>query len=141
MKDNKIINLIEPSKKSPKESTKRKICIYEKLTRLPKNGDFKVKKKSCGFCNNTNHTANTCPKKNNIGQVLVGDVLVDLLQDACPFKVIEYYQCSNMFTDSLDFSKVQHLKWRQLLPTTSPCVNQRPDIDNLLLIITCFEKC
>ena len=45
MKDNKIINLIEPSKKSPKESTKRKICIYEKLTRLPKNGDFKVKQK------------------------------------------------------------------------------------------------
>ena len=76
----------------------------------------------------------------NIGQVLVGDVLVDLLQDTCPFKVIEYYQCSNMFTDSLDFSKVQHLKWRQLLPTTSPCVNQRPDIDNLLIMVTCFEK-
>ena len=46
MKDNKIINLIEPSKKSPKESTKRKICIYEKLTRLPKNGDFNVKQKN-----------------------------------------------------------------------------------------------
>ena len=45
-----------------------------------------------------------------------------------------------MFTDSLDFSKVQHLKWRQLLPTTSPCVNQRPDIDNLLIMVTCFEK-
>ena len=45
IKDNKITNLIEPSKKSPNESTKRKMCIYEKLTRLPKNGDFKVKQK------------------------------------------------------------------------------------------------
>ena len=45
MKDNKITNLIEPSKKSPKESTKRKMCVYEKITRFPKNGDFKVKQK------------------------------------------------------------------------------------------------
>ena len=29
MKDNKINNLIEPSKKSPKESTKRKMCLRE----------------------------------------------------------------------------------------------------------------
>ena len=29
MKDNKITNLIEPSKRSPQESTKRKMCIYE----------------------------------------------------------------------------------------------------------------
>ena len=44
MKDNKIINLIESSKKTPKESTKQKMCLYEKLTGLPKNNDFKVKK-------------------------------------------------------------------------------------------------
>ena len=29
MKDNKITDLIEPSKKSPKESTKRKMCLRE----------------------------------------------------------------------------------------------------------------
>ena len=45
MKDNKIANLIEPSQKSPKESTKRQMCVYEQITRSPKNGDFKVKKK------------------------------------------------------------------------------------------------
>ena len=70
----------------------------------------KLKKKSCGFCNNTNHTASTCPTPFNIGQILDGDVLVDLLQDACLFKVIKFHQCSNVYTDSLDFSKVQHLK-------------------------------
>ena len=63
MKDNEITNFIEPSKKSPKESNKRKMYVYEKITRLPKNGDFKVKKKikSCGFCNNIHHTASICP--------------------------------------------------------------------------------
>ena len=50
-------------------------------------------------------------------------------------------QCSNVFTDYLDLSKVQNLKCHQILSKTTPCVNQRPDIDNLLLIITCFEKC
>ena len=65
--------------------------VYEKLARLPKNGDFKVKKinKSCGLCNNTNHTASTCPTKFRIGQILDGNVLVDLLQDTCLFKVVE----------------------------------------------------
>ena len=32
MKENEITNLIEPSKKSPKESNKRKMCVYEKIT-------------------------------------------------------------------------------------------------------------
>ena len=75
MKDNKITNLIEPFKKSLKEST----------TRVPKNCDFKVKQKnkSCGLCNNTNHTTSTCV---TIGQIIDGDVLVDLLQDTCPSK-------------------------------------------------------
>ena len=43
MKDNEIANLIEPFKKISKESNKRKMCVYEKITRSPKNSDFKVK--------------------------------------------------------------------------------------------------
>ena len=62
--------------------------------------------KSCRVCNNTNHTVSTCPTKFNIGQILDGDVLVELLQYTCPFKVVESHQCSNVFIDSLDFSKV-----------------------------------
>ena len=54
--------------------------------------------------------------------------------------MVESHQCSNVFTDSLDFSKVQHLKCHQLLSKTTPCVNQRPDIDNLLVMVICFEK-
>ena len=113
MKDNEITNLIEPSKKSPKESNKRKMCVYKKITRPPKNCELKVKKKikSYGFCNNIHQTASTCPIKFNIGQTIDGDVLVELLQDTCPFKVIRCHKCSNVYTDSLAFSKVQHLKY------------------------------
>ena len=50
------------------------------------------------------------------------------------------HQCSNMYTDTLDFSKVQQLKCHQLLSKKTPCVNQRSDIDNLLVMVTCFEK-
>ena len=54
--------------------------------------------------------------------------------------MIASHQCSNVFTDSLDFPKVQHFKCHQLLSKTTPCVNQRPDINNLLVMVTCFEK-
>ena len=37
MKDNKITNLIEISKKSPKESTKRKIVCFRENTQISKN--------------------------------------------------------------------------------------------------------
>ena len=43
------------------------------------------------------------------------DVLVELLQYTRPFKVIGSHQCSNVYTDSLDFFKVQYLKCHQLL--------------------------
>ena len=92
------------------------------------------------ICNNIHHTTSTCPTKFSIGQIIDGDVLVELLQDTYPFKVIGSHQCSNVYTDSLDFSKVQHLKCHQLLSKLNPCMNQRPYIDNLLVIVTCFEK-
>ena len=143
MKDNKITNLIEPSKKSPKESNKRKMSVYEKITRSPKISDYKVKRKKLNyvfFFNNIHHTTTTCPAKFSIVQIIDGDVLVDVLQYTCPFKVIGSHRCSNVYTDSLDFSKVQHLKYYQLLSKTTPCVNQRPDIDNLLVMVICSEK-
>ena len=142
MKDNEITNFIEPSKKSPKESNKRKMCVYKKNNKIAKKQWFQSEKKikSCGFCNNIHHTASTCSTKFSIGQIIDGDLLVELLQDTCPFKVIRSHQCSNVYIDSLDFSKVQHLKCHQLLSKTTPFVNQRPDIDNLLVMVTCFEK-
>ena len=63
-----------------------------------------------------------------------------MLQDTCPFKVVESHQCSNIYTDSLDFPKVQHLKCHQVLSKTTPCVNQRLDIDNLFVMVTWFDK-
>ena len=64
MTDNEITNLIEPSKKSPKEYNKRKMCVYEKNNKIAKKQWFQSetkKIKSCGFCNNIHHTASTCP--------------------------------------------------------------------------------
>ena len=54
--------------------------------------------------------------------------------------MIEFHQCTNLFTYFLDFSKVQHLKCHQLLSKTTPCVNERSDINNLLVMVTYFEK-
>ena len=122
MKDKNIINLTEPFKITHKESNKRKKSIYEQNTRFPKNKIVHIKPKkvkSCGFCNTTNHTANKCPTTSNIGQIIDGDVIVELLQDTCPFKVIESDQYANIFCESLDFTKNQHLKCHQLLSKNS----------------------
>ena len=97
-------------------------------------------KKSHGFCNTANYTANTCFTRSNIGQVIYGDLLVAFLQETCPFKVIESDICDNVFCEPLDFVRVQHLKCHQLLLKSIPCMNQRADIDNLLINVTCFAK-
>ena len=103
--------------------------------------NIKIKKqKSCGFCNTTNHTANKCPTSHNIGQIIDGDLLADFLQDTFPYKVIELDLCANVFCESMNVNKVQHLKCHQLLSKTLPCINQRPDIDNLLVKVTCYAK-
>ena len=66
--------------------------------------------KSCGICNTTNHIANKCHTRSNIGQIIDEDVLVELLQDTFPFQVIEFDQCANVFCESLDFTRIQYLK-------------------------------
>ena len=54
--------------------------------------------------------------------------------------MIGSHQCSSVYTDSLDFSKVHHLKCHQLRSKTNPRMNQRLDIDSLLVVVTCFKK-
>ena len=118
MKDNKITNLIEPSKRSPKESNKRKKSIYEINTRhtVSKMNNLPLKKqKSCGFCNTANHTITSCPTKCGIWTIIDGDLLVEYLQNTCAFKVIESELCANVFCEPLNCNKVQHLKCHQLL--------------------------
>ena len=44
MKDNKINNLIEPSKNLRKNLQSEKCVFTKRITRFSKNGDFKVKK-------------------------------------------------------------------------------------------------
>ena len=100
MKDNKVTNFIEPSKRSPKESNKRKKSIYEISTRhtVNKMNNLPIKKqKSCGFCNTANHTITSCPTKCGIGSIIDGDVLVEYLQNICAFKVIDSDLCANVF--------------------------------------------
>lgn len=69
------------------------------------------------------------PTRINISQIIDGGILVELLQEICSFKVIESDQCANIFCDSLDFRRIQHLKYHQLLSKTIPYTNK-----NLMLI-------
>ena len=143
MKDNQVINFIEPSKRSPKESNKRKKSIYEISTRCTAkklNNCQSKNKQSCGFCNIPNHTITSCPTKCGIGSIIDGDVLVEYLQNICTFKVIDSDLCENVFYEPLNCCKVQHLKCHQLLSKIIPCINQRPDDGNLLVKVTCYEK-
>ena len=57
----------------------------------------------------TNHTANTCPTRTNIGWIIDGDDLVELLQDSRPFKVIESDQCANVFFVNLLISQESNI--------------------------------
>ena len=96
--------------------------------------------KSYGFCNTTNHTANKCPTISNIGQIIDRDVLVEILQYTCPFKVIECDQCTNVFRKSLDFTRIQHLKWHEFQSIIIPCMNKRPDVDNLFIKVIFYTR-
>ena len=99
-----------------------------------------LKKKSYGNCNTINHTTNKYHTSRNIGKIIDGDLLAEFLEDTCPFKVVESDICANVFCESLDFTKVQYLKCHQLLSKTIPGINQRPDIHNLLVNVSCYAK-
>ena len=66
---------------------------------------IKIPKKSSDFCSFVDHTASSCATKKNIGKFIDGNKLVVLLQNTCPFEVIESDQYGNMFCVSLDISK------------------------------------
>ena len=53
-----------------------------------------------------------------------GDVLVELLEDTCPCKIIESDQCYNIFCKSLNFTRIQQLKCHQLLPKNNSMYKQ-----------------
>ena len=69
--------------------------------------------------------------------IIDGYLLVDLLQNTCLFKTIESDQCANAFYESLDFIRIHHLKCHQLFTKNIQCMNKRPDVDNLLVKVTC----
>ena len=55
----------------------------------------------------TNYTANTCITRSNIGMIIDGDDLVELLQDTRPFKMIETEQRGDIFYDYFNSLKIQ----------------------------------
>ena len=105
-----------------------------------KSSIFKKKQKSCGNCNTINHTTNKYHTSRNIEKIIDGDLLAEFLQDTCPFIVIESDIYANVFCESLDLTKVQQLKYHQLLSNIIPYINQRQNIDNLLVKVTCCAK-
>ena len=105
------------------------MCTNKKITTCQANNvDVKnILKKNCDFCNMTNQIANTCPTRTNLGSVIGGDDLVELLQDSCPFKFVEYEQWGNIFCENLDSSRIQYLKCRQLLSKTIQCTIKKTE--------------
>ena len=114
LKDKNTIMLNEPSKIINKDSNKKKKVITRNIKRCSGNSlILKILKKSCDFCNIPDNTASSGTTKRNIGIIIDGDDLVELLQDTCPFKVITSKQCRNVFCDNFGTSKIRHVKCQQ----------------------------
>ena len=74
----------------------------------------------------------------NIGKLIKGDELIVLLKDKCSFRPIKNDEVSNIYRSIIDWPKIKHLRCQQLLCSTKPCPNKRPDIDNLIVIFTFY---
>ena len=46
-----------------------------------------------------------------------------------------------IFSESLNFTRIQYLKYHQLLSKTIQYMTKRPGNDNLIVKVTCYAKC
>ena len=74
----------------------------------------------------------------NIVLIIDREELIKLLQHTCLFKVIDLNQCGNYFGENHNASKIQHIKYQQLISKTIPCTNKRSGLDNLWVKVTYY---
>ena len=49
-------------------------------------------------------------------------------------------EVSNIYRSIIDWPKIKHLRCQQLLCSTRPCPNKRPDINNLIVKVTYYDN-
>lgn len=62
------------------------------------------------------------------------------MKDKDTFKPIENNEVSNIFRSVIDWPKIKHLRCQQLLCSTKPYHNKVPDIYNLIVKVTFYDK-
>ena len=65
---------------------------------------------------------------------------MDYLSNVYSFKLIETDQCSNVLCDKIEWTRPQHMWCQQLLYSTILCNDKRPDVNNLIIKVTCYNK-
>ena len=76
-----------------------------------------------------------------IGTEISGDNLIEYLQKKCPVKITESDQSCNAYCSNIDTkAKIKHMRCQQLLCSSSTRSNIRPDVDNLIVTISCYDK-
>ena len=64
--------------------------------------------------------------------------MIVLLKDECSFRPIKNNEVSNIYRSVVDWPKIKHLRYQQLLCSSKPCPNKRPEIDNLIVKVTFY---
>ena len=72
--------------------------------------------------------------------MLNGDELIVLLKEKYSFRPIKNDEVSNIYRTVIDWPKIKHLCCQQLLCSTKPCPNKRPEIDNLIVKVTFYDN-
>ena len=127
MKESFIIMRNEPTKIHHKQPNKSKKYVLEL-------------KKNCGFCSVIGYITTGGPTKMNIGRLIKGDDLIILLKDKCSIRPIKNDEIGNIYRSIINWPKLKHLRCQQLLCSTNPCPNKRPDIDNLIVKVTFYDN-
>ena len=94
----------------------------------------------CGFCSLSGHRTTGCSLKKGIGTEITGDSLIEYLQKNCPVKIIDSEQASNVYRKYItNITKIKHIRCQNILCSTTPKPNIRPDIDNLIVRISGYD--
>ena len=96
---------------------------------------------SCGVFSISGHRTTDCSLKKGIGTEITGDSLIEYLQKNYLFEIIDSEQASNVYRKYITSkTKIQNIRYQKCLCSTTPRSNIRPDIDNLIAKISCYDK-
>ena len=131
--------------KEPSKITS-KIIVFKKIwksTLITKNNIEHLQNKrirASGFCSVIGHTISSCTIKINIGKVVNGGILIEHLQNVHAFKVIDIEQSNNVFSDVIEGSRIQHIRYEQLLYSIILCSDNKSEEENINFKVKYYNK-